>query len=538
MSHPAMKVKAQLGFAFGALVVVVLAVSGLSLRSLNEADRTFKNYVHGIDRQANLAEEMRDAVNRRAVAVRNEVLATAAGEANKERDLVLKADAEVQTRMAELQRMIGADTAVPAPTQALLADMVRIESVYGPVARDIVRLATEGQRDPAIAKINLECRPLLAQLTTKVGEFVVDAGRRAEALQLEADERFGHQRAVMVVACLVALALAIAAGVIIARRLSRALGAEPAELGLAAHRVAAGDLSPLSTSSLVTPDSVLASLAIMQNSLASIVAKVRSSSDSIATGSHQIAMGSSDLSNRTEQQASALQETAATMEELSATVRHNAENARQANQLAQGASTVAVQGGEVVSQVVTTMRTINDSSRRIADIIGVIDGIAFQTNILALNAAVEAARAGDQGRGFAVVASEVRNLAQRSAQAAREIKTLISESVTRVEEGTALVDRAGATMEEVVTSIKRVTDIVGEISAASSEQSNGVAQVGMAVTQMDQATQQNAALVEESAAAAQSLQQQARELVDAVALFKLPSDPAGLALPAAPLRLA
>ena len=533
-----MKVKAQLGLAFGALVVVVLAVSGLSLRSLDEADQIFNNYVHGIDRETILAEKMRDAVNRRAVAVRNEVLATSPEEANKERDLVLKADAEVQARMAELQRLVAADAAVPAATQRLLADLVRIEAVYGPVARDILRLATEGQRDAAITKINQECRPLLAQLAAKVGEFVVDAGRRAEGLQRDADDRFDHQRSVMIVACLIALALAIAAGVVITRRLSRALGAEPAELGLAAHRVAAGDLSPLDQSGRITPDSVLASLAVMQGSLATIVAKVRSSSDSIATGSHQIAMGSSDLSNRTEQQASALQETAATMEELSATVRHNAENARQANQLAQGASTVAVQGGEVVSQVVATMRTINESSRRISDIIGVIDSIAFQTNILALNAAVEAARAGDQGRGFAVVASEVRNLAQRSAQAAREIKSLISESVTRVEEGTALVDRAGATMDEVVTSIKRVTDIVGEISAASTEQSNGVAQVGMAVTQMDQATQQNAALVEESAAAAQSLQQQARELVEAVSLFKLQPEAASLALPGSPLRLA
>ncbi|MFN0182476.1 MAG: methyl-accepting chemotaxis protein, partial [Aquabacterium sp.] len=224
---------------------------------------------------------------------------------------------------------------------------------------------------------------------------------------------------------------------------------------------------------------------------------------------------------RTEEQASALQETAASMEELGSTVRQNADNARQANQLALGASAVAVKGGDVVDQVVTTMKGINDSSRKIADIIGVIDGIAFQTNILALNAAVEAARAGEQGRGFAVVAAEVRSLASRAAQAAREIKDLINASVERVQQGTALVDLAGVTMTEVVTSIRRVTDIMGEIRAASTEQSAGVAQVGEAVNQMDRATQQNSALVEESAAAAESLKGQAQQLVQAVAVFRL-----------------
>ena len=251
------------------------------------------------------------------------------------------------------------------------------------------------------------------------------------------------------------------------------------------------------------------------------VSAVRQGASGIALASAEIAQGNSDLSARTEQQASALEQTAASMEELSSTVRQNADNARQGNQLAQNASSVAVRGGEVVGQVVDTMKGINDASRKIADIIGVIDGIAFQTNILALNAAVEAARAGEQGRGFAVVASEVRSLAGRSAEAAKEIKGLISDSVQRVEQGTALVDQAGATMTEVVAAIRRVTDIMGEISAASTEQSSGVAQVGEAVTQMDQATQQNAALVEESAAAAESLKLQAQQLVQAVAVFKL-----------------
>ena len=261
----------------------------------------------------------------------------------------------------------------------------------------------------------------------------------------------------------------------------------------------------------------------MQTSLSRVVHHVRHNADSVATASAEIAQGNNDLSARTEEQASALEETAASMEELSSTVRQNADNARQANQLAVSASSVASQGGDVVAQVVSTMRGINDSSHRIADIIGVIDCIAFQSNILALNAAVEAARAGEQGRGFAVVAGEVRSLAQRSAEAAKEIRTLIHASVERVQQGTQLVDRAGETMTEVVTAIRRVTDIMGEISAASGEQSAGVAQVGEAIAQMDQATQQNAALVEESAAAADSLKAQAQQLVQAVAVFRLRS---------------
>ena len=258
----------------------------------------------------------------------------------------------------------------------------------------------------------------------------------------------------------------------------------------------------------------------MQEQLRRLVGGVRENAESVATASAQIAQGNQDLSQRTEQQASALQQTAATMDELGATVRTSAESARQANQLAQGASAAAEKGGEVVGRVVSTMRGINDSSRKIEDITSVIDGIAFQTNILALNAAVEAARAGEQGRGFAVVASEVRSLAQRSAAAAKEIKTLITDSVGRVEHGTALVDQAGQAMGEIVGAIKRVSDIVGEISSAGAEQSIGVAQVSDAVNQMDRATQQNSALVEESAAASESLGLQARQLVQAVAVFR------------------
>jgi len=289
-----------------------------------------------------------------------------------------------------------------------------------------------------------------------------------------------------------------------------------------AHSIANGDLThQVTIKSQDELGELLGSLEMMQDKLAGVVANVRQGSESVANASSEIAQGNHDLSARTESQASSLEQTAASMEELSATVKQNADSARQANQLAMNASAVASQGGEVVAQVVDTMKGINEASRKISDIISVIDGIAFQTNILALNAAVEAARAGDQGRGFAVVASEVRSLAGRSAEAAKEIKTLINASVQRVEQGTTLVDQAGTTMTEVVSSIRRVTDIMGEISAASNEQSLGVSQVGEAVTQMDQVTQQNAALVEEMAAAASSLKAQAQDLVQVVAIFKL-----------------
>ena len=317
-------------------------------------------------------------------------------------------------------------------------------------------------------------------------------------------------------------AAALLLGISFAWALTRSVTRPVAQAADLADAVANGDLSrQFDVQGNDEISNLMKSLVHMNASLHKLVAQVRQSADSIEVASSEVAAGNNDLSGRTEQQASALEETSASMEELGSTVRQNADNARQANQLAMSASHVAVQGGEVVDQVVDTMKGINESSKKIADIISVIDGIAFQTNILALNAAVEAARAGEQGRGFAVVASEVRSLAQRSADAAKEIKSLISASVERVEQGTQLVDKAGNTMDEVVSSIKRVTDIMGEIAAASNEQSAGVAQVGEAVTQMDRATQQNAALVEQSAAAAESLKGQASQLVGAVSAFKL-----------------
>jgi methyl-accepting chemotaxis protein len=344
---------------------------------------------------------------------------------------------------------------------------------------------------------------------------------------------FDNARLWVGVALLACVLLAVVLGVAIARAVSR-----PAHEAVAVARaISEGNLTVhIPAGGRDEMGQLLQALLQMRDNLARVVSGVRGYAEGVSTASAEIAQGNHDLSSRTESQASALEETAASMEELGSTVRQNADNARQANQMAMNASTVAVQGGEVVSQVVETMKGISTASNKIADIIGVIDGIAFQTNILALNAAVEAARAGEQGRGFALVASEVRSLAGRSAEAAKEIKSLISASVERVEQGNIQAEKAGETMTEVVNAIRRVTDIMGEISAASSEQSAGVSQVGEAVTQMDQATQQNAALVEQMAAAAGSLSGQARELVQAVAQFRLVQQDTVAAPPRPPAR--
>ena len=355
--------------------------------------------------------------------------------------------------------------------------------------------------------------------------LLADAVKLGELNAKSAEEEWGKSQHVyasaqtMVIAAIVLSALIAAVlGWFISRAIAMPIGAAVKS----AREIASGDMTvAILAEGTDETAQLLRALDEMRQGLATVVANVRQGSESVATASAEIAQGNQDLSARTESQASALEETAASMEEISSQVKQNADNARQANQLASSASAVAAKGGEVVGRVVHTMKDINDSSRKISDIISVIDGIAFQTNILALNAAVEAARAGEQGRGFAVVASEVRSLAGRSADAAKEIKSLINASVERVEHGTSLVDEAGTTMTEVVASIRRVSDLVGEISSASSEQASGVAQVGEAVTQMDQATQQNAALVEQMAAAASSLKSQAEELVRTAAVFKL-----------------
>jgi methyl-accepting chemotaxis protein-1 (serine sensor receptor) len=519
-------VRTKLSLAFTCLSVVVVLISLLAIKTLGDANAHFENYVHGIGARADTAHLIREAVDLRAIAARNLVLVANEQDIAIEKASVLAAHADVGKHLAALTKLSNQE-GVSDKARQLIAEVGRVESLYGPVALWIVELALKKDTAAAIAKMNDECRPLLAALIKASNAYSEYTTQSIVGLIAQAEANYQSQRNLLIAACLVVVAAAAVAGVLITRSITRPIN----DAVQMAESVANGDL----TSSIVVQRQdeigrLLVAMRTMQAGLVQVVSGVREGSHGVAIASAEIAQGNHDLSARTEQQASALEQTAASMEELSSTVQQNADNARKANQLAMNASTVAVRGGQVVGQVVQTMKGINESSRRIADIIGVIDGIAFQTNILALNAAVEAARAGDQGRGFAVVASEVRSLAGRSAEAAKEIKSLISASVERVAHGTTQVNDAGATMDEVVASIQRVTDIMGEISAASGEQASGVAQVGEAITHMDNATQQNAALVEEMAAAASSLKNQADDLVRGVAVFKVNATGAQLAI--------
>jgi methyl-accepting chemotaxis protein len=388
---------------------------------------------------------------------------------------------------------------------------------YAEVRPRWYRLRIEGRDEEAKAFRAANTTPAGAALVKGLTAQIDLQRRASEAVHRRLDAAAAQVRALVIGVC----ALALAAVVLLALWIVRVLTGPVAQATEIAHRIAQGRLTNRIPVDRGPMAHLLAALRDMQAALARTVSAVRANAEQVAIAGSQIAQGNTNLSARTELQASALQQTASSMEQLGATVKQNAGNAQQADELARGASRVAARGGEVVAQVVDTMKGIHESSKKIADIIGVIDGIAFQTNILALNAAVEAARAGEQGRGFAVVAGEVRSLAQRSAAAAREIKGLIGASVERVEQGSALVDQAGATMQEVVGAIQRVTTIMAEISSASAEQSDGVAQVATAVTRMDETTQQNASLVEQGAAAAESLKHQAQQLVQAVAVFEL-----------------
>ncbi|HEY5801850.1 MAG TPA: methyl-accepting chemotaxis protein, partial [Burkholderiaceae bacterium] len=419
-----------------------------------------------------------------------------------------------------------------------LQALVEVRSRFVKQRDAFIAAAREEQKETARTILNTELEPTLNayaatldKLIKYQSDLMVEAGKKSEA------EAASTRMQILALSAAAAIISALLAGFA-----TRSITVPLNEAGDVARRVADGDLtSTIVVTSNDETGSMLQALKDMNDSLVKIVSEVRSGTDTIATASAEIADGNQDLSSRTEQQAGSLEETASAMEELTSTVKQNADNARQANQLAGSASEVAVKGGAVVAQVVDTMESINESSRKIVDIISVIDGIAFQTNILALNAAVEAARAGEQGRGFAVVASEVRSLAQRSAAAAKEIKTLIGDSVDKVGAGSRLVAEAGSTMDEVVASVRRVTDIMAEIASASIEQSTGIEEVNRAITQMDETTQQNAALVEQASAAAEAMQDQAASLSRTVGAFRLAQNAQAVRAPArkrAPLAVA
>ena len=517
MKFADLRVKTKLMLAFAAIAAVVLFVSALSLRSLSASNDRFSGYLAGVAARERLATDIHAAAADRAIAARNLVLVTEARDVEKEKAAVTKAHEDVEAALKKLQAAAAQASDVTERDQALVTEITRVESLYGPVALDIVGKALAGQKDAAIAKMNAECRPLLAALLKSTSDYIAYDQELARQRVQAAEESYSHDRLMMVLVCSAAVLAALTLGWMLASSVTRPLE----RCVVLAEAVAGGDLS----SRIVVDRSdetgqLMAALGRMNDSLVHMVSRVRESAEGIATASSQIASGNHDLSARTEQQASALQETAASMHQMTSTVQQSADSARAASQLASAAAEVATKGGAVVQRVVTTMSDISASSKKIADIISVIDGIAFQTNILALNAAVEAARAGEQGRGFAVVAGEVRGLAQRSAQAAREIKGLIGDSVDKVEAGSHLVGEAGSTMDDVVSQVRRMTDLMAEINASSAEQTSGIVQVNAAVASIDNGTQQNAALVEESAAAAESLKQQAAGLLGLVAAFK------------------
>jgi methyl-accepting chemotaxis protein len=513
-----MTIKSKLIAGFGVLSAIVLGVSAMSLHALSSSTDGFSNYVHGPGARADMAAQVRTAVDRRAIAARNLVLVTKPADLETEKADVTHASEDVQAKLKLLKTLVASGPDSSDTARSLVGEIDRVETLYGPVANAIVALALAGKHDEAIVKMDDECRPLLAALVKATDAYADFTRNRQDQLVRDAEDQYQMERNLLIAICVAAIAMALAAGVFITRSITlpirRAVDV--------ASTVARGDLrSRIVVTQNDETGQLLGALADMNARLIETVSRVRESSGSIASASMEIATGNSDLSQRTEEQAASLEETAASMEELTSTVKQNTESAQQASALATSASDVAQRGNKVVGQVVDTMHRISESSAKIAEITGIIEGIAFQTNILALNAAVEAARAGEQGRGFAVVASEVRNLAQRSSNAAKEIKDLIASSVLQVQNGSTLASQAGETMSEVTQAVARVTDIMEEIAAASIEQSRGIEQVNQAITQMDEVTQQNAALVEEAAAASQSLQDQGRQLTEAVAFFQM-----------------
>jgi methyl-accepting chemotaxis protein len=511
-----LKIGTRLAFGFGLLVFLSLLSAGLSLNKLGAIQANLEDVVTDNNLRVRLNNEMSQAVHIVARVVRTLVILEDVNQMGQEKDKIIQARERYDKSFAALQKLPAS-----AAGQALRSKIADLAGISRRLNNQIIELAMANKDAEAKDLLLGQAGPAVNQWQEAIAENIHLQEQQNEQQYRDAESDYLLARNILAVTCALSVLLAVVSGWLISRSIVRQLGAEPADAAALAQRVASGDLSLHIQLQQGDSTSLMAQLKTMQDSLVRLVTGVRQGSESVASASAQIAQGNHDLSARTEQQASALEETAASMEQLAATVKQNADSARQANQLAVSASKMAMEGGDAMVEVVETMQGINESSRKINDIIGVIDGIAFQTNILALNAAVEAARAGEQGRGFAVVASEVRSLAGRSADAAKEIKQLISASVQRVEQGNALVNKAGASATEVANAIRRVTDIVGEISAANSEQSAGVAQIGEAVTQMDNATQQNASLVEEMAAATSSMKSQAEELVAAVAVFNL-----------------
>ena len=516
MSISKMKVVSRLAMAFGFVLAISIIAALLSLTKLSGIQENLREIVQVNNVKVELNSKMSESVHIVARVMRSIVLLNDKSAKEAEAVKITKAREAYDKAWTELEKIIPSEAG-----RVMRAKIAAARDAARPLNNKVLELGMAGQEAEATKLLMSEANPATQKWQDALEENV-ELQQTSSVKQFEeAEADYQQARFLLIIANVVNVLVAVSLGWLVTRSITNQLGGEPNDAATLAQAVANGDLTAHVQLRAGDSVSMMAHLKAMQESLVKVVSNVRCGSQGVSEASAEIAQGNNDLSARTEQQASALEETAASMEELNATVKQNADSAKQASQLAASASTVAVQGGEVVGQVVETMKGINEASRKISDIISVIDGIAFQTNILALNAAVEAARAGEQGRGFAVVASEVRNLASRSAEAAREIKTLINTSVERVEQGTMLVDKAGGTMTEIVSSIRRVTDIMGEISSASDEQASGVAQIGEAVQSMDQVTQQNAALVEQMAAAAGSLKSQALDLVQVVATFKL-----------------
>jgi methyl-accepting chemotaxis protein len=508
-----MKIGQRLTLGFGVMLVLLVAVIQTGLSNMELTNALLQKVVEGNNVRLDAATDMRDAARRVVIGVRDAILVTNEAETREASKAVSEAWQEYDRATTVMDKM----SKFP-DTRARLAKAIAARAAAAPLIAKAQELGGAVQAEEGARLLHASVVPAVNAWLVTLNDIIDAQAARNKSDQTAAEQQYERARLVMHGVGTSALLVAILIGWLITRSITRPMK----QAVQIAQTVAAGDLSSrIDVASKDETGQLLLALKEMNGSLQHIVGQVRSGTDTIATASTEIASGNLDLSSRTEQQASALEETASSMEELTSTVKQNADNARQANQLAQSASEVALRGGAVVADVVRTMGSINESAGKIVDIIGVIDGIAFQTNILALNAAVEAARAGEQGRGFAVVASEVRNLAQRSASAAKEIKSLIGDSVDKVGEGSRLVNQAGATMDEIVTSVKRVTDIMGEITMASREQEAGIEQINQAIGQMDAVTQQNAALVEEAAAAAQSLQDQSGKLAEVVGVFRL-----------------